>query len=151
MTKKQEVKEWLYDPKTPRCAWMQKTYSEMDKENKCLEHSCKYIPKIIAEKSGIKEQWVRTIRNVFHYTFKLQKPILSALAKAGKEGLSAEKVWEKIGVNDKFLCKEKKKLFVELTRSLLCMMKGEKLVESCETPNGTVWKIPDEQSDHQTK
>ena len=116
-----------------------------------MEHSCKYIPKIIAEKSDIKEQQVRTIKNIFHYTFKLQKPILCALAKAGKEGLSAEKVWEQIGVNDKFLCKEKKRLFVEFTRSLLCMMKGEKLVESCETPNGTVWKIPDEKSDHQTK
>ena len=151
MTKKQKVKEWLYNPKTPKCAWMKKTYSEIDKENKCLEHSCKYIPKIVAEKSDIKEEQARTIRNIFYYTFKLQKPILCTLTEAGKEGLSVEKAWEKIGVNDKFLCKEKKKLFVELTRSLLCMMKGEKLVESCETPNGTVWKITDKGSDHQTK
>ena len=139
MTNREKCEMWLDDPNTPKCAWMKKTFPKIDK---CAgsNHACKEIPKIIAKRSNIPEPQVRTIRNVMHYVFKLQKPILCALAEVETDGLRAEEVWRKIGVNDKFLCDEKKECFVKLTRSLLCMMEVE---EHLEKQDGAIWKITD--------
>ena len=141
MTTKQRVKKKLFDKGIPKCTWMKKTFAQIDRDES-LEHSCKYIPQIIAEKSEITEQRVRTIRNVFHYAFKLKEPILKAL-EAEEERLSTEKIWEKIGISDDFLYQRKKKWFVALTRSLLCVMEDEGRVKSYPGSNGTVWEITD--------
>ena len=143
MTNREKCEKWLCILNTHKCAWMKKTFPEIDRCAKA-DHACKEIPKIIAEKTSRKEKEVRNIRNAFHYTIKLQEPILKVLKSEGK-GLRPEEVWDRIGIGEPFLCEKKKIFFVALTRALLSMLEVEGCVKSYEQSNGVVWKFTDKE------
>ena len=70
MTNREKCEVWLDDPDTPKCAWMKKTFPEIDK---CAgsNHACKEIPKIIAKRTCKKECEVRNERNAYRMKHKL--------------------------------------------------------------------------------
>lgn len=70
MDDKEILKKWFCDPNTPKDAWMRHTFKEIDRMLD-TKHACKYLPKVIAEKTGKKKCEVRNERNAYRKRNKL--------------------------------------------------------------------------------